>query len=396
MEAVLRSVKDGIVTRSFQQPAAQCQNTGSVEFPAKGAQMTRPSVPNAKGKVHLCLAPENSSTRQLLLEAGGFRVYRRANQKRLTWSSFFWVLPWIMVAPRGFAGVRPPRPSMGENHGRYKIHVSVKLVVLPVSVTDQKGNVVPDLHVQNFHVYDNGHPEKIVLFKHEDIPVTVGLAVDNSSSMLPKRRDVEDALLVFARSSNPRDQMFVVNFSDTASICPPDDVLFTDQPALLRKCVDVTPGGRTALYDAIATALCHLRLGTRPKKSLIIVSDGGDDASHYKLRQVLHMAENSNAIIYAIGLFAQHQTYQDPGVLRKFAKATGGVAYFPGSPSAVKADLRDIAQDLREQYVLAFVPPSKSNVGIYHRVRVKVRAPRKGKLHVRTRTGYYMPAPGTP
>jgi Ca-activated chloride channel family protein len=301
-----------------------------------------------------------------------------------------------VLAPHASVRAEPLALTAGDKTARYTIRVSVRLVVLPISVTDRKENEVPGLQAGNFRVYDNGHLQKIVLFKHEDIPVTVGLVLDNSMSMMPKRKAVEDALLTFARSSNPNDQMFVVNFSDTASVCPAGNVLFTDQPALLRKCVGVAPGGRTALYDALALALRHLDGGTRPKKSLIVVSDGGDNASHCSLREALHMAENSSAVIYTVGLLDPNEADQNPGVLRRLAKVTGGVPYFPNTPAEVDNILQKVARDLREQYIVGYVPPTPGKTGRYHKLRVRVVAAGMGKLLVRTRTGYYMPTPSPP
>ena len=273
------------------------------------------------------------------------------------------------------------------HHLDFAVHVS--LVVLPVSVTDRKGHVIPDLHGEDFHVYEDGRLQKIALFKHEDIPVTVGLVVDNSSSMLPKRREVVESVLALARSSNPDDQMFVVNFSDKVSFGLPRNVLFTDQPELLSKCVSLTPGGRTALYDALVLAIDRLKQGTRPKKALIVVSDGGDNASRHRLQEVLLMAEASNALIYSVGLLDEHEADQNPRVLRRIAKITGGEAYFPDTLAGAKQVFQDIARDLREQYTVGYAPPNPDRGGVYRRVQVKVVAPGKGKLLVRTRTGYY-------
>jgi len=274
----------------------------------------------------------------------------------------------------------------------YTIAVNVRLVVLPVTVTNRKGLEVDGLSARNFRVYEDGRLQKPVLFEHKDVPVTVGLVIDNSSSMIPKRPEVKEAALAFAQSSNPHDEMFVVNFSDAPSFGLPHDTLFTDQPALLSQSLSPSPGGRTALYDAIAVALTHLRQGTKPKKALIVVSDGGDNASHYRLRQVLHMAETSNALIYTVGLLDEYEMDQNPRVLQRLAKVTGGEAYFPETLARVRTIFQNLARDLREQYTIGYVPQNPSNETNYRKVRVQVIAPGKGKLIVRTRSGYYMPA----
>jgi VWFA-related protein len=325
-----------------------------------------------------------------------FSAKGHRNQKRHARQCIIVCVAWLLYTLRGLAQVRLSAPPEAGEKAAYKIAVDVSLVVLPVSVTDRKGHVVPDLHREDFRVYEDGRLQKIALFKHEDIPVTVGLVVDNSTSMLPKRPEVVEALLAFARSSNPHDELFVVNFNDTASFGLPWNVLFTDQPELLSKCVSLTARGRTALYDAMVLAIDRLKQGTRPKKALIVVSDGGDNASRRRLQEVLRAAEASNAVIYTIGLLDEHETDQNPGVLRRIAKVTGGEAYFPDTLAGAQRIFQDIARDLREQYTIGHTPPNPDQNKAYRRVQVKVVAPGKAKLLVRTRGGYYMPAPGSP
>ena len=310
------------------------------------------------------------------------------NQKWHVGQGLIVSLLWLLYTLRGLAQVEPPTPREAEENTPYKVAVDVNLVVLPVSVTDRKGEVVQDLHCKDFYVYEDGRLQKITLFKHEDIPVTVGLVVDNSTSMLPRRAEVVEAALGFARSSNSLDQLFVVNFNETASFGLPQNVPFTDEPELLSKCVSLTPGGRTALYDAVALAIDRLKEGTRPKKALIVVSDGGDNASRHRLQEVLRVAEASNAVIYTVGLLDEHQSDQNPGVLRRIAKVTGGEAYFPDTLAGAQRTFQGIAHDLREQYTVGYVPPNPDQRGAYRKVQVKVVAPGKGKILVRTRTGY--------
>ena len=170
----------------------------------------------------------------------------------------------------------------------------------------------------------------IEYYSHEDIPVTVGLVLDNSGSMGPKRDEVIAAALAFARSSNPQDQMFVVNFNEHVSFGLPADMPFTDQTAQLQAALSkFKANGETALYDALAVALEHLKKGNRDKKVLIVVSDGGDNASKYKLSQILAMAGQSDAIIYTIGIYTEEDPDKNPDALRQLSKATGGEAFFP-------------------------------------------------------------------
>jgi len=267
------------------------------------------------------------------------------------------------------------------------------LVVLPVSVTDHKGNFVSGLTKDDFQVYENGHPQTISLFDHSDVPVTVGLVVDSSGSMRPNREEVVKAAKDFLTSSNPQDQIFVVNFNEMVSFGLPPSVPFTSNVAQLEAAVLQAPSaGLTALYDATALGLKHLSLGTNVRKALVIISDGGDNASHEKFQQVLASAQHGNAIIYTVGIISSEEADVNPHVLRKLARATGGQAYFPQSADQLPAICQQIARDLREQYTVAYVPSDKLHDGTYRAIRVAVRAPGKGSLFARTRAGYFAPS----
>ena len=178
------------------------------------------------------------------------------------------------------------------------------LVVLHATVTDRQGSLVSNLGEQDFQVYENGVPQRIQLFKNEDIPVAVGLVVDHSTSMRPKLAEVTAAARAFVQSSNREDQIFVVNFNEVASLGLPACIRFTDSSAELEHAISAEPArGQTALYDAIAKALEQLETASRDKKVLIVVSDGGDNASKRRLDQVMKLAEQSSAVIYTVGVF---------------------------------------------------------------------------------------------
>jgi Ca-activated chloride channel family protein len=214
--------------------------------------------------------------------------------------------------------------------------------------------------------------------------------------MGPKLPAVADAIAHFARSSNPKDEMFFVNFSDKVSMQLFDGQSFTSDAAQLERAVtSVSARGRTALYDAVAEGITHLRLGTWNKRALILVSDGGDNASHYTFPQVLEMARSSHAVIYAIGLLSESEQDENPHILRRLSHDTGGLAFFPGARGSIAAISGEIARDIRSQYMLAFVPPKTSNAGAFHKLTVEVSAPGHGKLHVRTRAGYSVTASPT-
>lgn len=263
-----------------------------------------------------------------------------------------------------------------------------EIVAVPVSVTDGKGNFVSGLTVRDFTVIDDGQSQLITFFEQQDSPVTVGLLIDHSGSMGPKLPEVGAAISSFAESSNPRDQMFVIDFGDTVSIRLFDGRSFTSNPAQIEHAItSVWARGRTTLYDAIAEGITHLKLGQWNKRALIIVSDGGDNASHYKFNQILEMARSSHAAIYAIGLVSE-SGQENPDVLRKLARDTGGLAFFPGPHDSIATVSNEIARDLRSQYMLAFVPPKERGATAFHRLKIKVNAAGKGKLRVRARAGY--------
>jgi len=287
---------------------------------------------------------------------------------------------------------RPGGASPDVPQGEYKISVNVGLVVLPVTVTDHTGDFVPGLRATNFQVFEAGRPQEITVFESEDVPVMVGFVVDNSGSMRSKRPGVVTASLAFVKSSNPLDQTFVVNFNQKVSLGLPKSIPFTSDLQQLRAALTkIPPAGNTALYDAIAAGLQHLKTGTRDRKALIVVTDGGDNASDLKFRDLLKMAEASNAVIYTIGLLDQSYTDENPKVLRELAKETGGESYFPTSTSEVQEVSERIAQDIRRQYTIGYVPANPVADGKFRAIRVTAKAEGVGKLRVRTRAGYLPP-----
>ncbi len=284
-------------------------------------------------------------------------------------------------------------PSVQNESSDYTLRVNANLVILSATVVDHQNALVSGLGERNFQVYENHVLQSIEHFSHEDIPVTVGLVIDNSGSMGPKRADVIAAALSFAGSSNPLDQMFVVNFNEHVSYGLPPAILFTGrQDQLQRALSTIRTIGETALYDAIATAIDHLKLGKCEKKILIVISDGGDNASKHTLAQITELAKASNAIIYAIGIFDDQDGDQNPGVLKRFAKETGGEAFFPTSSTEIVSICDKIAQDIRNQYTIAYVPSTAQTAGSYQSVEVKANSPGRGHFTVRTRTGYFVPS----
>jgi VWFA-related protein len=303
----------------------------------------------------------------------------------------------ILIAPWNLAGAQQPSAAQNHSGDLYTIGVNVEMVVLSALALDRKGTLVSGLGKEDFQVYEDGVLQKIRAFSHEDIPVTVGLVIDNSGSMKPKHHDVVAAALEFARLSNPQDQMFVVNFNEKISFGLPDDTPFTDQaPQLEIALSKIAANGETALYDAIAAALDHLKKGNRDKKVLIIISDGGDNASKHKLAEITALVGQPGAIIYTIGIFDEQDEDRNPGVLKQLAKNTGGEAFLPEALKDVTPVCQRIAHDIRNQYTLAYVPTNRKRDGSYRVIEVRASTPGRGRLSVRTRTGYFAPAASEP
>jgi Ca-activated chloride channel homolog len=205
-----------------------------------------------------------------------------------------------------------------------------------------------------------------------------------------KRAEVIAAALAFARSSNPQDQMFVVNFNEHVRFALPDNTPFTDQVSELEAALSrIITNGQTALYDAVAAALEHLATGNRDKKVLIVISDGGDNASRHNLAQIMAMAQHADAIIYTMGLFDESDEDRNPLVLRQLAKESGGDVFLPQSLKEAVPICERIARDIRSQYSIAYVPTNNKQDGTYRTIEVKASAPGRGHLLVRTRAGYH-------
>jgi Ca-activated chloride channel family protein len=276
---------------------------------------------------------------------------------------------------------------------QFEIKSNVNVVLLHMTVRDSAGNFAGQFNKDNFRIYEDGVLQQIESLSHEDIPVTVGLVVDNSGSMGPKRPEVIAAALAFVRSSNSQDEMFVVNFNEGVSFGLPRNIPFTDQPDQLKLALSrIGASGRTALYDAVSDAVGHLKQGSHDKKALIVVSDGGDNASKRSLSETMALAVKSDAMIYTIGIFDPDDPDRNPHVLRELAKATGGDAFFPESTKGVLTICEGIALEIRNQYTVTYVSTNKKQDGSYRSIKVKVNAPDRGLLRVRARSGYYAPS----
>jgi len=270
------------------------------------------------------------------------------------------------------------------------------MVVLHATVTDDKGDFISDLRQDNFRVYEDKVEQKISVFSRQDIPVTMGLVIDNSGSMREKRSQVNAAALTFVRTSNPQDEVFVVNFNDEFYLDLNED--FTSDPKELDDALSrIDSRGSTALYDAVIGSLDHLKKGHKDKRVLLVVTDGDDDASRKTLEYTVKAAQESDAAIYAIGVFSDDDRKNDKRmvrhskkVLEQLAEATGGMAYFPDSLDQVTPTCEQVARDIRNQYTLGYYPTNTAKDGTFRNVSVTLTPPHgRGKLNVRSRTGYY-------
>jgi Ca-activated chloride channel family protein len=274
----------------------------------------------------------------------------------------------------------------------YRVRTTTELVLLDVAAETPQGRSVAGLTKGNFKVYENGKLQPITSFNHDDQPVSVGLVVDQSGSMRPKQWEVLDAARAFVRASNPQDEMFVVNFNDTVSLGLPPAISFTDDVNDLQNAIRSTrPEGRTALNDAVILALDHLALGTKERKSLLVISDGGDNASTHSEAEMLSKAEEVQATIYTIGLFTDDDQDRNPGLLRRLAAISGGETYLPDDPSKVSEILSHIAKEIRSRYSIGYVPVRTSSAGGLRKVRVEAVDEKGTHLVVHTRTRYRLP-----
>ncbi len=297
------------------------------------------------------------------------------------------VTPTINLPP-------PPQDDASGEKGS-TIKSTVEMVVLHVTVTDDHGQPVEGLGGSNFRVFEDKVEQKVSLFSHEDIPVTMGLVVDNSGSMREKRAQVSAAAMTFVKTSNPQDEAFVVNFNDEYYLDTDGDFT-SDRQNMADALARIDSRGSTALYDAVIGSLNHIKKGHKDRRVLLLVTDGDDTASRSSFADTIRAAEKSNATIYAIGVFSDDDRKNDKRmvrnstrVLKELADATGGEAYFPENLTDVTPICEQVAREIRDQYTLGYYPTDTANDGTFRTVKVDVAAAGHGKVTARTRTGYY-------
>lgn len=299
----------------------------------------------------------------------------------------------------------PAGSPQDRREGPGVIRVNVNLVELPVSVLDKNGDTIEGLTRENFQVLEDNVPQEISLFKHEDVPLSLGLVVDSSGSMRNKKERVYSAALTFVKESNPDDETFVVAF-DSSAYLQQD---FTSSMGDLVDALDnLDPRLETAMYDAIYLSVDHVKKGKMNKRALLVISDGEDNKSSWGFNKVLqHVQEAKDVTIYAIGIFDENDS-RSGGLfgkspqkkaregLKEIAEASGGQAYFPKSINEVEDICRRIARDLRNQYTVGYESNNHKQDGTYRKIMLKLVNPPKNALKAepKTRAGYY--APGGP
>ena len=287
----------------------------------------------------------------------------------------------VQVPPQG----EEPTVQQGDV---FVFRKEVDEVTLHATVVDDHNRLITNLTKNDFTVFEDGKPQRITSFRNEDIPVAMGIVIDNSGSMREKRPAVNAAAINLVQSSNPQDLVFVVNFNE-------DYFLDQDYTAKIPKLKDalerIESRGGTALYDAVVASSDHLKKsGALEKKVLLVVTDGEDNASRESLEQAVHRLEEKNGpTIYTIGLLGEEHSKRARRALREMAEDTGGVAFFPKDLSEVQAITSQIAHDIRNQYTIQYKPSTPQSVGGYRTVKVEANAKGYKRLQVRTRSGYY-------
>ncbi|MGI8958849.1 MAG: VWA domain-containing protein [Bryobacteraceae bacterium] len=269
-----------------------------------------------------------------------------------------------------------------------QFRADTRLVVLHASVTDRKGKLITNLDKDSFKVFENGQLQQVKIFRREDVPVSLGLIIDDSGSMSTKRSRVEAAALAMVRASNPQDEVFIVNFNDDAYL----DVPFTnDMHKMEQGLARIDSRGGTAMRDAINMSLDYIRdKAKKDKKVIMVITDGNDNASNVSLEKVVTRSNQGDTLIYAIGLFTEEERREAAKArraLNELTSATGGLAFYPKDVNDVQSLAVEIAHDIRNQYTIAYSPSIQELDGSYRQIKVTVDAP--GKPVVRTRSGYY-------
>jgi VWFA-related protein len=269
---------------------------------------------------------------------------------------------------------------------------NTRLVVCHTTVMDKSGHLVTNLNRDAFTVFENGVQQEIKSVKREDVPVSMGLIVDNSGSMRDKRAKVEAASLALVKDSNPGDEVFVVNFNDEAFLDLPHNKDFTSDIKEMEEALTrIDSRGGTAMRDAIRMSIDHLKeKAHRDKKVLVVVTDGNDNSSQISLENLVKAAQQSETLVYGVGLLGdeeRREAARAQRALKSLGEATGGAVFFPREVAEVDKIAHQVAHDIRNQYTVEYSPSNTAMDGTYRQIKIAVKAP--GNPTVRTRSGYY-------
>ena len=297
--------------------------------------------------------------------------------------------PFLVWAQQAGA---PQRPPAAEEPKDAVFSSEIRLVPLNVAVLDKSGHHVLDLPQKSFQIFENGTAQQIKLFRREDVPVSLGLVIDNSGSMRERRTAVESASVALIKDSNKDDETFVVNFNDESYL----DADFTNDIKVLEQGLSrIDARGGTAMRDAIRMSVEHLRAKSkRNKKVILVVTDGNDNSSNYGLSELVRLAQQNDVLIYAIGILATEDKAEAKKAKRALGllvEQTGGQVFYPREVTEVEAIAHQVAHDIRNQYSLAYTPTNPAQDGTFRNIKVTVSAP--GNPVARTRAGYYAPKP---
>lgn len=290
----------------------------------------------------------------------------------------------------------PMKPSAGDQDDTPTFTAETNLVPLQVTVLDKSGKLLTNLPQSAFHVFENGVEQQIKLFRREDVPVSMGILIDNSGSMRDKRTKVAAAALALVKASNPQDEVFIVNFNDDAYL---DQPLTSDVKKLEEALDKIDARGGTAMRDAIGMSINYVKeKGKHDKKVLLVITDGNDNTSNESLEQVVRQAQQSGVLIYSIGLLNEEEPREAKKAkraLKALAEASGALDYYPKDLAEVDRITPQVAHEIRNQYIVGYVPSNTVLDGKFRKILVTVKA--GGNPMVRTRNGYYAtPTPAKP
>jgi len=297
---------------------------------------------------------------------------------------------WLVLAPAAILSLGALMAQKDKDQAIFR--TDTREVVCHTTVIDKSGHLATNLPQSAFTVYENGVVQPIRVFKREDVPVSLGLIIDNSGSMRDKRTRVESAALTLVKDSNPEDEVFIVNFNDEAFLDNPHGKSFTNDIKEMEEALTrIDSRGGTAMRDAIRMSIDHLKeKAHKDKKVLVVVTDGNDNASGVTLENLVKAAQQSEVLIYGVGLLGEEErreAQRAQRALKSLASATGGEVYFPKDASEVEKIAHQVARDIRNQYTIAYSPTNTAMDGTFRQIKITVKAP--GNPTVRSRSGYY-------